>query len=72
VDDLRSIATLPDGRMTARDAAAYLGVAEKTLANRRCRGTGPQFVKLGRVYYFRDDLDAWVRGLRATQTKGRP
>ncbi len=31
VDQVR-VRVLPDGRMTRRDAAAYLGFAEKTLA----------------------------------------
>lgn len=51
---------LPDGRMTARDAARYLGLAEKTLAMWRCNGKGPKYIKRGRVFYFRDDLDAWL------------
>jgi len=59
---------LPDGRMTARSAASYLGIAEKTLAMKRCSGTGPPFVKLGRIFYYRDDLDAWLRAGRVTST----
>ena len=51
---------LPDGRMSVRAAAAYVGLAVATLAIHRCRGTGPKFLKLGRVWYFREDLDAWV------------
>ena len=53
---------LPDGRMTRRDAAAYLGLSEKTLAMYASRKTGPKFVKPGRTFYFKDDLDAWIRG----------
>jgi len=52
---------LPDGRMDTRNAAAYLGLAVKTLAMYRWDGTGPKFVKRGRVFYFRADLDAWLR-----------
>lgn len=51
---------LPDGRMSVGAAAAYLGLAVSTLAIHRCRGTGPKFLKLGRVWYFREDLDDWV------------
>ena len=55
---------LPDGRLDAKNAATYLGLAVKTLAMMRCYGTGPAFVKRGRIFYFRDDLDAWVRAGR--------
>lgn len=54
---------LPDGRMTRRDAARYLGFAEKTLAMRWMQGLPPRGVKIGgRVFYFLDDLDAFIRG----------
>jgi hypothetical protein len=53
---------LPDGRMTRRDAARYLGLSEKTLAMYASRKTGPRFVKPGRTFYFKEDLDAWIRG----------
>ena len=54
------VSIYPDGRMDTKNGAAYLGLAEKTLAMKRCKGEGPKFVKLGRVFYFKDDLDAWV------------
>ncbi len=54
---------LPDGRMTRKDAAAYLGRAEKTLAMWAMEGKGPQSVLVGgRRFYFKDVLDAFVRG----------
>jgi hypothetical protein len=57
------VRVLPDGRMSRADAARYLGVAEKTLANMQVRGAGPPAKKLlGRVFYYRSDLDAFVRG----------
>jgi hypothetical protein len=62
------LASLPDGRMIARDAAAYLGLSVKTLAMKRCAGTGPPFVKAGRVFYFRADLDQWLRSRRVNST----
>lgn len=55
-----AIPTFPDGRMTADNAAAYLGLSPKTLAMMRCRGTGPAFIKRGRIFYFREDLDLWI------------
>ena len=54
---------LPDGRVSADDAARYLGAASKTLAMWRMRGIGPAWRKVGgRVFYFRHDLDAFIAG----------
>jgi predicted DNA-binding transcriptional regulator AlpA len=50
----------PDGRMNTDNAAKYLGYSVKTLAMMRSNGTGPRFTKLGRVFYYQEDLDAWV------------
>ena len=47
-------------RMNTRSAALYTGLSEKTLAMMRCSGTGPKFIKRGRIFYFRDDVDAWL------------
>ena len=52
---------LPDGRMTRRDAAGYLGVAEKTLAMWAMDGKGPAWVRVGgRIFYFKEALDRFV------------
>lgn len=54
---------LPDGRMTRRDAAAYVGAAEKTLAMWALKGKGPRSVKVGgRRFYYKGDLDAFIEG----------
>lgn len=50
----------PDGRLDTANASLYLGLKEKTLAMMRGSGTGPQFIKRGRIFYFKDDLDAWL------------
>jgi hypothetical protein len=50
----------PDGRMNAKNAAIYLGLSPKTLAMWRCQGKGPDFIKRGRIFYFKDALDRWV------------
>ena len=55
-----TIQIFPDGRMNVKNAASYLGLKEKTLAMMRSRGTGPQFIKRGRIFYFREDLDTWL------------
>jgi hypothetical protein len=54
-----AITILPDGRMDRKNAALYCGLSEKTLAMHACRGTGPDFVKRGKVFYFREDVDRW-------------
>ena len=55
------VTLLPDGRLDAKNAAAYLGLSVKTLAMKRCAGKGPKFVKRGRIFYFQKDLDSWLR-----------
>ena len=59
----------PDGRLDAKNAGSYLGLSVKTLAMMRCKGTGPEFVKRGRVFYFKADLDEWINGGRASSTE---
>ena len=57
------VRVLPDGRLSRKDAAKYLGRAEKTLAMWEMVGQGPRSVKVGgRRFYFKDALDAFVRG----------
>jgi|CXWL01.1.fsa_nt_gi predicted DNA-binding transcriptional regulator AlpA len=44
-----------------KQAASFLGVAPKTLANWRSLGKGPKFCRLGRVIAYRQgDLEAFV------------
>lgn len=62
----------PDGRMDAVNAAAYLGLAPKTLAQMRVRGDGPAFTKvLNRVFYRQQDLDAWLDGFGTFTSTGQ-
>ena len=57
------VRVLPDGRMARGDAARYLGHQPKTLAMWALQGKGPRSVKVGgRVFYFKDDLDVFIRG----------
>ena len=55
-----SIFMYPDGRLDTKNAAKYLGLKEKTLSMLRGNGTGPRFIKRGRIFYFKDDLDNWL------------
>ncbi len=77
ITDSLKIVLLPDGRMDTKNAALYLGLSEKTLAMMRCQGNGPAYIKPGRVFYYKEDLDRWLNKggrLRSTaqspQTKG--
>lgn len=62
------IVVTPDGRMDRRSAAAYLGYSVNTLANYATNGTGPKFIKRGRVWYRKEELDAWLNDAQATST----
>lgn len=62
IDEVR-VRVLPDGRMTADSAAIYLGYEPKTLAQWRFQGKGPRSVRVGgRVFYYQEDVDAFIRG----------
>lgn len=58
--EIEKIKMLPDGRMDTKNTAAYLGLSIKTLAMMRTQGTGPKFIKCGRVFYYEEDLKAWL------------
>jgi hypothetical protein len=63
------VVVFPDGRLDTKNASAYLGLSEKTLAMMRCQGTGPRFIKRGRIFYYQEDLDAWLaQAKRVTST----
>jgi predicted DNA-binding transcriptional regulator AlpA len=55
-----SICMFPDGRLNVPNAATYLGLEQKTLAMMRSNGRGPKFIKRGRIFYYKEDLDAWL------------
>jgi excisionase family DNA binding protein len=47
--------------ITEAEAAEYLSVSRNFLAERRCHGNGPPFVRLGRaIRYSKAALDRWV------------
>jgi hypothetical protein len=59
--------------MNTKLAALYVGLAESTLEKKRLYGDGPPFIKLtptkgGAVRYLRDDLEKWLKSLRASST----
>jgi Helix-turn-helix domain len=60
VDRVR-VRVLPDGRLDADNAARYMGRSPKTLAQWRLHGKGPPAHKVGgRVFYYLDELDAYI------------
>jgi hypothetical protein len=57
------VRVLPDGRMTRKDSATYLGYQSKTLSMWHLQGKGPKPTRVGgRVFYFKNDLDNFVAG----------
>lgn len=65
VFDRVRVRLLPDGRMTRRDAARYLGVSEKTLAMWALSKKGPPSVRMGwRCWYYIGELDEYLRSVR--------
>jgi len=60
MDGTVKVVILPDGRLDTRNAANYIGRKLKTLAQWRSNGVGPVFIKRGRVYYYKNDLDKWL------------
>ncbi len=55
-----AIKMYPDERLDTENASLYLGFEPKTLAMMRSNGKGPKFIKRGRVFYFKKDLDDWL------------
>ena len=61
------VRVLPDGRLDRKNTAKYLGVAVKTLAMWQLNGKGPRSRLVGgRRFYFKSDLDAFIRGEATT------
>ena len=57
------VRVLPDGRLSRKDAANYLGRAPKTLAMWALDGKGPEPRRVGgRVFYMIDDLKRFAEG----------
>jgi hypothetical protein len=51
--------------LTPAEASRYVRLAPQTLSRWRCEGRGPDYFKLGgKVFYGRQDLDAFIAGSR--------
>jgi predicted DNA-binding transcriptional regulator AlpA len=56
-------------KVSAPEAAAYLGISASTLSKLRVFGGGPKFHKLGRrVVYDVRDLDGWFEARQRSST----
>lgn len=51
-------------RLTSAEVAELLGISEATLRTWRSAGRGPSYYRLGRVLYWRRDVDAWIAAQR--------
>jgi hypothetical protein len=54
------VVVFPDGRVDTENAALFVGLSPKTMAMMRSAGTGPKFIKRGRVFYYLEDLQRWL------------
>lgn len=51
----------PDPLLNGKEAADYLHTTHKTLANLRCRGEGPRYIKMrGKILYRQSALDEYI------------
>jgi excisionase family DNA binding protein len=58
-----------DELLNQSKVAKILGVTEKFLEARRCRGGGVPFIRVGRlVRYRRSDIEAWLESRRVSST----
>ncbi len=59
--EISSVRSTPDGRLTRADAATYIGVKSKTLAEWSRLGKHLKPIRVGsRIFYLRADLEAFV------------
>jgi hypothetical protein len=65
----RGPSSIPGALRYPEDAAEFLGCSVWTLAEWRCKGIGPRFVKVGgRVRYAPEDLTAWIASRTVAST----
>jgi hypothetical protein len=65
------VTTDPNELLNQSKVAKILGVTEKFLEARRCRGGGVPFIRVGRlVRYKMCDVEAWIESRRVSSTSG--
>jgi len=61
--DRVKITVAPDGRVRRKDAAAFLSLSPRTLANWQTKGFGPRSYRVGgRRFYYLADLREFIAG----------
>lgn len=58
----------PNGCMDRKNAARYIGCTAGTLARWAVEGKGPKFIKRGRIWYRKAELDLWLTEAEVTST----
>ena len=59
--------------LDTEEASTRCRLSRQTMAIHRLRGTGCPFIKLGsRVFYYADELDAWIASKSRRSTSDRP
>lgn len=71
ISETPEVSLLPDGRMDTANTALYVGLSIKTMAMLRSNGKGPDYVKIGRIFYYKDELDRWIKEAKVTSTAQR-
>lgn len=55
--------------LTVKALSQYLGISEDTLSKYRTKGTGPKYLKLGRVIRYKlSDVHEWIEEKIQNQT----
>ena len=55
------VSAKPQALATGAEVAEVLGIPEKTLTEWRCRGTGPEYLKVGRYVRYRwSAVNSWL------------
>lgn len=58
----------PNGCMDRKNAARYIGYTAGTLARWAVEGKGPKFIKRGRIWYRKAELDLWLSEAEVSST----
>jgi len=55
--------------LTVQMAAKYLKIANTTLMNKARAGEVPCYKPAGQFYFYKSELDAWIRGETETEKR---
>lgn len=69
MDNTTEFLPKPTALLDPKAAAILLNCSDWTLAEWRCSGSGPRFIKVGRlVRYALEDLQVWIEGQKVIST----